>query len=185
MEFKEQIRQIKSDFFSLRNGEIADTLRKAGSPYKIIFGLQMPQLEQIAAQSGHSAELAEWMWSNDSTRESKIFATMVYPIESFDLVKADKWAQEAETFELIDTLCFRLVRYINGSEELVHKYIESTEKKMRYFAFRLALNLLILRKISNTDNLYSAAKKEVDSSQTMALKRIANQIIQEVEFMLE
>ena len=48
MEFKEQIRQIKSDFFSLRNGEIADTLRKAGSPYKIIFGLQMPQLEQIA-----------------------------------------------------------------------------------------------------------------------------------------
>ena len=45
MEFKEQIRQIKSDFFSLRNGEIADTLRKAGSPYKIIFGLQMPQLE--------------------------------------------------------------------------------------------------------------------------------------------
>nr|CDL66645.1 unnamed protein product [uncultured bacterium] len=147
MEFKEQIRQIKSDFFSLRNGEIADTLRKAGNPYKIIFGLQMPQLEQIAAKSGKSVELAEWMWANDSTRESKMFATMVYPIEEFDLAKAEEWALEAESFELIDTLCFRLVRYINGSEELVHKYIESTEKKMRYFAFRLALNLLILRKI--------------------------------------
>lgn len=185
MEFKEQIRQIKSDFFSLRNGEIADTLRKAGNPYKIIFGLQMPQLEQIAAKSGKSVELAEWMWANDSTRESKMFATMVYPIEEFDLAKAEEWALEAETFELIDIFCFRLVRYINGSEELVHKYMESAEEKMRYFAYRLAMNLLILRKISNTDDLYSAAKKEVDSSQTMALKRIANQIVQEVEFMLE
>ena len=185
MEFKEQIRQIKSDFFSLRNGEIADTLRKAGNPYKIIFGLQMPQLEQIAAKSGKSVELAEWMWANDSTRESKMFATMVYPIEEFDLAKAEEWALEAETFELIDTLCFRLVRYINGSEELVHKYMESTEEKMRYFAYRLAMNLLILRKISNTDKLYSAAKKEVDSSKTITLKQIANQIVQEVEFMLE
>ena len=110
---------------------------------------------------------------------------MVYPIESFDLVKADKWAQEAETFELIDTLCFRLVRYINGARNWCISILNQLKRKMRYFAFRLALNLLILRKISNTDKLYSAAKREVENSQTMALKRIANQIIQEVEFMLE
>ena len=36
---KETIRQIKSDFFALRNGVIADKLRSAGCPYKIIFGL--------------------------------------------------------------------------------------------------------------------------------------------------
>lgn len=183
MEFKEQIRQIKSDFFSLRNGEIADTLRKAGNPYKIIFGLQMPQLEQIAEKCGKNKELAEWMWANDSTRESKLFATMIYPIEKFDIEKTEKWVREAETFELIDSLCFRIIRHINNSENLVDKYIESKEERMRYFAFRLAINLLILRKIGNTDTLYSIAKRTAESSTTMAIKRIAMQITLEIEYM--
>ena len=47
---KETIRQIKSDFFALRNGVIADKLRSAGCPYKIIFGLTVPQIESVAAK---------------------------------------------------------------------------------------------------------------------------------------
>ena len=30
---------VKRHFFAMRNGIIADTLRRAGSPYHIIFGL--------------------------------------------------------------------------------------------------------------------------------------------------
>ena len=62
---KEVIKAIKTDFFALRNGEVASRLRKAGSPYKIIFGLLVPQLEQIAASVVHTSALAEALWKNN------------------------------------------------------------------------------------------------------------------------
>ena len=48
------LQNIKRRFFALRNGVIADTLRRAGSPFKIIFGLNLPQLAEIAAELGYS-----------------------------------------------------------------------------------------------------------------------------------
>ena len=78
----EQIRAIKSEFFALRNGEIADRLRRAGSPYKIIFGLQLSQLDAMAARLQKSTELADVLWQNTSTRESRLLAVLVYPLDS-------------------------------------------------------------------------------------------------------
>ena len=74
---KKQMQHIKSRFFALRNGVIADRLRKSGSPYKIIFGLMLPQMEQIAGECVPSKELAEMLWNNRSTRESRLLASMV------------------------------------------------------------------------------------------------------------
>ena len=104
---KETIRQIKSDFFALRNGVIADKLRSAGCPYKIIFGLTVPQIESVAAKHEPSAGLAETLWANDSTRESRLMATMVFPVSEFSVDKAKKWIADADTVELVDMLCFR------------------------------------------------------------------------------
>ena len=42
------LQSIKKDFFVFRNGIVADTLRKAGMPHKVIFGLQIPQIAAIA-----------------------------------------------------------------------------------------------------------------------------------------
>ena len=50
---------VKRRFFAMRNGIIADTLRSAGSPFKIIFGLNLPQIIDIASQTPHTIELAE------------------------------------------------------------------------------------------------------------------------------
>ena len=50
---------VKRAFFAMRNGVIADTLRRAGSPFKIIFGLNLPQISEIAARTPHTAGLAE------------------------------------------------------------------------------------------------------------------------------
>ena len=43
---KNLMRDIKTQFYALRNGAIAERLRTAGSPYKIIFGLMLPQIER-------------------------------------------------------------------------------------------------------------------------------------------
>ncbi len=42
------IPEIKQRLYAMRNGVIADSLRNAGSPYRSIFGLNLPQLTEIA-----------------------------------------------------------------------------------------------------------------------------------------
>ena len=43
---------VKRRFFAMRNGVIADVLRKGGSPFRTIFGLNLPQIAEIAADTG-------------------------------------------------------------------------------------------------------------------------------------
>ena len=39
-----QTQEIKRRFFAMRNGIVADTIRKAGLQDKMIFGLNLPQI---------------------------------------------------------------------------------------------------------------------------------------------
>ncbi len=55
---------IKRRFFAMRNGIIADVLRRGGSPFRIIFGLNLPQIVEIAAENEASADLARRLWAN-------------------------------------------------------------------------------------------------------------------------
>lgn len=177
---KETIRQIKSDFFALRNGVIADKLRDAGYPYKIIFGLEIPQIEQIAAKQAKSADLAETLWQNVTTRESRLLATMVYPQEEFSIENAQRWLAEADTVELTDQLCFRLVRNIDGAESLAFALLDG--EAMAYAGMRLIMNLLVLRKLNDVDRAKQIAENLVCGAS--ALSRVCRQVLDEIEWSL-
>lgn len=179
---KELFKAIKRRFFALRNGAVADRLRHTGSPYKIIFGLMIPEIEQIAKDCKPSVELAEALWSNVTTRESRLMAVMVYPQEAFSEACAKRWAAEADTVELVDLLCFRLVRNMPYAERLAFGYAHADSQQMRYFAFRVLMNLLALRRLADIETAYKAASAETSSGcgQTAAVCR---QITDEIEWM--
>lgn len=175
---KETIRQIKSDFFALRNGVIADKLRSAGCPYKIIFGLTVPQMESVAAKHEPSAGLAETLWANDSTRESRLMATMVFPVSEFSVDKAKKWIADADTVELVDMLCFRLVRNVEGAEQLAFSL--AGEEPTRYAGLRLLMNLLVVRKLADVEKAKGVASQWAEGGDAVA--RVARQIKEEIEW---
>ena len=64
------MQQVKRSLFAMRNGVVADSLRKAGCPHRIVFGVNLPQLNEIAAKYGPSEELAEALWADTALRES-------------------------------------------------------------------------------------------------------------------
>ena len=72
------IQEIKKEFFAMRNGMLGDTLRKAGMPYAVIFGLNIPQLGEIARRAQEdTAErdaLARELWADTKVRESRLLA---------------------------------------------------------------------------------------------------------------
>ena len=177
----ENLRDVKRRFFALRNGVVADRLRKAGNPYKIIFGLLLPQLEQIASETVHSSNLAEELWNNCSTRESRLLATMIYPVDEMSLDKAFLWIESADTVELIDTMCFKLLRYLPDALQLATKYFSADNHLLRYFSLRLLMNLIVLNKIDDTDSVYEFAKLEMSRNDSLT-RGISSQIIDELDF---
>jgi len=92
--------QIKRRFFAMRNGIVADTLRKGGAGYKIVFGLNLPQIVEISNEFPHDPALAEMLWHNDSTRESLLLAPMLYPAELMDMATAMEWAGDVKEIEV-------------------------------------------------------------------------------------
>lgn len=115
------LQDIKKNFYTFRNGIIADTLRKAGMPYKVIFGLQIPQIAAIARELQPSMELADTLWEDKEVRESRILATYLYPREEVTEEKALELLSGVITPEESDMLAFRLLKHLPFAAELADK----------------------------------------------------------------
>lgn len=113
------LNDIKKSFFTFRNGIVADTLRKAGMPYKVIFGLQIPQIAGIARSLSPSMELAEELWNDSEVRESRILASYLFPVEEINLDKALNLARDVRTQEEADMLAFRLFKRLPFADSLL------------------------------------------------------------------
>lgn len=105
------IRDIKQQFMAFRNGVIADTLRQAGWPHKVIFGLNLPQITGIARSlEAPDADLALELWSDREVRESRLLASFLLP-HDFPQEKVLELCADIRTREEADLLAFRHIRY--------------------------------------------------------------------------
>lgn len=143
-EITEAIRLIKRQFFAMRNGMMGEQLRRAGQPYRIIFGLNLPQVSAIARESPHDADLAQALWQNSGTRESLMIAPMLYPHDEATPVLARTWIETAPTIEAIDILCLRLIKGQPWAEELAMNLLkpEISIPTVRYAGLRILWNML-------------------------------------------
>lgn len=110
---QETLKTIKKQFLTFRNGIVADTLRNAGMGcYHIIFGLNLPQLTQVASSQKSSLPLALALWADKGVRESRLLATYLFPREEVDMQLALRLMGEVQTQEEADMLAFRLLRHL-------------------------------------------------------------------------
>lgn len=112
------LKEIKHQFMAFRNGIVADALRKAGYNYNVIFGLQLPQLAEIARTQTPSLQLAGTLWEDDGVRESRLLACYLFPAEEVDKQLALSLASSVKTQEEGDILTFRLLRRLPFATEL-------------------------------------------------------------------
>lgn len=139
---KEKIAAIKRDFMAYRNGIVADTLRKAGMPYSLIFGLQLPQLSALARQYMPDQELALALWDDRNVRESRLLSCWLFDAENTDILTALKLARDIRTREEGDILAFRLLRRLPFAEELARKLDSEPDDSLpHYCATALRRNL--------------------------------------------
>lgn len=134
-----ELREVKQQFFALRNGLLADMLRKqCALPHRVIFGLNLPQIRDIALRCGEDADLAAALWADTDCREARLLAPMVHPADA----NALQWLAEVATVEEADVLCHRLLRRCPGATDFAARAVADSRPMVRYAALRLLLNLL-------------------------------------------
>ena len=125
---------IKQQFMAFRNGVLADTLRKAGWPHKVIFGLNLPQLPDIAKsidKPNHG--LAERLWADKEVRESRLLAAFLFSHE-MTTKQIENICMDIRTKEECDILAFRWLRYLPQAKDLYSRYHQSENEMLNYLS---------------------------------------------------
>lgn len=135
------MQRLKRAMYAMRNGVVADTLRKGGSPFKVIFGVNLPQLVEIAAAMGQDHDFACEVWENSTTRESMLIAPMLMPAAEFTEAEARRWVAEVPAPEVADVLCLKLLRHTPYALPLALELIDSQDVMAKYTGLRLMCNL--------------------------------------------
>lgn len=118
MENPSPLKEIKQQFYTYRNGALADTLRKYGDPHRIIFGLDVPQIASIARSLAPGMELATLLWTDRDVRESRLLAAYLFPLEEISLEKALELCSDLRNREEADILAFRLLKRLPYATDL-------------------------------------------------------------------
>lgn len=89
---------IKKELRASMNGILSARMREAGMPFKLIFGVELPRLQDIAREFPQDADLAQTLWS-ENIRETRLLAIMLMPPDAFTQEKANLWAESMLTAE--------------------------------------------------------------------------------------
>ena len=124
---EELIREIKKDFFSLRNGIIAESIKKLYPEGKIIFGLNVPQFMELSKKYPKNMDLGFSLWKDKKCRESRLLSLYIIPLEELDKEIAKSMIRDVESIEEADFLSFRVLRNLPYAQEL-YKEISSEDQ---------------------------------------------------------
>lgn len=123
------------------NGVASTGMRGAGIEYKLIFGVGIPQLKEIASETGKSSELAVALWKED-IRECRILAALVYPEDQFLPDMADLWIEQIRYPDLAEVCSMYLFSRMKNAAEAAFRWIASDNAIIRYCGFLTLAHLL-------------------------------------------
>lgn len=174
---KEKFNAIKQQFALFKNGVVADTLASMKLPHRLVWGVDLPRLKEIAGAFEPDEELAKFLWQDTDTRESVLIAPMLMPADAVTLEKAMRMVEEAPTVEAVDILVHSLLRKLPFAGELMERLAGAESSMERYASMRL----LAGRIAEDADRAERMARAEFERSDL--LTRIpAYNILQDIEF---
>lgn len=175
-----EMQQVKRRFFAMRNGVIADVMRKSGNGTQIVFGLNLPQIKEIAADFGHNPSLASALWSDARCRESGMLAPYLWDASDFTSVDTLVAAVDAApSFEAIDILCLALLRSHPLVADLFDTLVERSSGDFQlYTSMRLALGRCDFEAMERLAQ--KANEKIANDASHPSLRQISRQLLAEL-----
>lgn len=134
----EMERRARQRMYAFRNGIVADTLRRAGLPHEVIFGLNLPQITAIAkdirkeTEAGAAArgeagaeevsavgahELGLRLWADEKCREARLLALRLLDPAMTDSEMAARMAGSVRSREEADVMRLWLLSKMEENTE--------------------------------------------------------------------
>ncbi|MCM1521593.1 MAG: DNA alkylation repair protein [Muribaculaceae bacterium] len=171
---------MKRRFFAMRNGIVADTMRRSVPSYRMVFGLNLPQIAEIAADAPHTADFARQLWQDSGTRESLLMAPMLFPAKEMSADEALEWMASVRATEVADILCHRLLRHLPFAQALAMQTVDSASEMLRYTSLRLLRNLF---PATATEESLAVARRELERGCSLT-RPLSINIVDEIDFLL-
>lgn len=117
MNIKELEIDIKKELRASMNGILSARMRNAGMPFRLIYGVELPRLRNIATEFPQDATLANHLWQLN-IRETRLLAIMLMPVDDFTTENATSWAETMVTAEEAQILAMVLLPKHNEAGKL-------------------------------------------------------------------
>lgn len=139
------IQDIRTHCRKAMNGIASTSMRNKGLAYKLNFGVPTPRIKEIASPYQPDKELAEELWLED-TRELKIIATLLYPIDVFTKDDAQRWAKQIVNQEIREQITLNLFQKLSFAESIAKQWIQTDDSDLRSTGYWLLSRLMIVKK---------------------------------------
>ena len=147
--FAEQLREIKKELRGVMNGVVSQSMREKGLNYKVIFGVELHRLREMAETLPHSPELAGMLWK-ENIRECRLLAAMIYPPEKFGDDLADLWVEQMNFPEEAECTVMHLFQYLPYASQKAFEWV-AREETMFQLCGWLLMGRLFMRDMVPTD----------------------------------
>ena len=136
---------LKDELRAAMNGVASRAIRESGMGYRLVYGVELPRLRQIAADVAPDRRLAQSLWQED-IRECKLLAIMLYPLEEFGSDIAEMWVDDIrpEQAELAQVLSMDLLCHAPYASELAFRWM-ADERPVRQLCGFLTLTRLFMQ----------------------------------------
>lgn len=148
------INDIKKDLRANMNG-VASAHARQTEDYRINWGVELPRLGIISDEIGHLCDekelsrraLAQALW-NESTRECKILACMLMPVQGMDEEVCDIWVENIRTEEIATMFCLYLVQRLPYASTKAFEWIAREERIVQNCGYLTLCHLMRKYKFS-------------------------------------
>jgi len=103
---------------------IASAAMRQSDDYRVNWGVELPRLQNIAAEFGKNHDLAQALWK-ESVRECKILATLIQPVDTFCEEMADIWVENIHTTEVAQMASLNLFQHLSYATTKAFQWIAS------------------------------------------------------------
>ncbi len=167
---------IKKELHANMNGVASAAMRQTDD-YRVNWGVELPRLQEIAAEFGKHHELAQALWK-ESVRECKILAALIQPIDTFCEELADIWVENIHTAEIAQIVSLHLFQHLPYATNQAFCWIASDNEIRQLCGLSTIYHIVRRREMQerSVEELYDQAQSMSESS-NMYVRRLANNLI--------
>lgn len=133
---QDTVGEIKRSFRLRMNGVVSASMRQKGVQGYLNWGIQFPELKQMAQQYDKDYDLALALWK-ENVRECKILSTLLMPPHTMPQDMVSLWMEQIESQEIAEYATYNVFQYVDDASIFAYLWMSSDRQLEQSCGFNL------------------------------------------------